>query len=78
MTPSEIVYKMLKDTNTTQTELARRLGVRSQGSISNRLTRSKSMTVENFIAMVDALGYEMVIRPKVMGDVRVEIVVNDA
>lgn len=77
MTPSEIIYKLLKDTKTTQTELTKRLGLKSQGTLSNRLNRGETMTMSSFTEMVDALGYEMVIRPKVMGDVRTEIIVSE-
>ena len=75
MTPSEIVYKLMKDTGTTQVELTQKMGYKSQGTISNMLGRD-NMKVSTFLSILDTLGYEMSIRPKVVEDVRTEIVVN--
>lgn len=75
MTPSDIIYKLLKDTGTSQTELARRMGYKSQGTVSNRLSRD-GMTMRTFLEMLDALDYEMSVHPKVATDVRTEIVVT--
>lgn len=63
MTPSEIIHAILKRTNTTQAELAQRLGYTTQGTVSNRLNRGE-MKVGTFLNMLDALGYEFVVRPK--------------
>ena len=75
MTPSELIYKLLKDTKTTQTELAKSLGYKSAAAISNRLNRG-TMNMDSFMEILNALGYEMIVRPKVMGDVRTEIIVT--
>lgn len=75
MTPSEIVYRLLKETNTTQGELASALGYKSPATISNRLNRD-GMTARTFLEMVDALGYELTVRPKVVTDVKTEITVT--
>lgn len=75
MTPSELIYKLLKETNTLQSDLAKALGYKSPAVISNRLNRD-GMTTKSFLEMVDALGYEIVVRPKVVEDVKTEITIT--
>ncbi len=74
MKPSDVIYRLLKETGTPQTELAQALG-QTQGAIANRLKR-EGITTRTFLEMVDALGYEITVRPKVTQDVRTEIVVS--
>lgn len=76
MKPNEIVYAILKSTKTTQGELGAMLNpiVKAAG-ISNRLNRD-AMTTEAFLEMINALGYELVVRPKNPTDVRTEYIVT--
>lgn len=76
MKPNEIVYAILKSTKTTQGELGAMLNptVKAAG-ISNRLNRD-AMTTEAFLDMINALGYELVVRPKNPTDVRTEYTVT--
>lgn len=76
MKPNDIVYAILKSNKTTQGELAAMLKPKvSTAAISNRLNRD-AMTTEAFLEMVNALGYELVVRPKNPTDVRTEYTVT--
>jgi transcriptional regulator with XRE-family HTH domain len=48
----------------TQKELAEALGLVGQQSIGNMLTRKNSMRLDNFVKMLDAMGYSVVVRKK--------------
>lgn len=61
---NEIVRKAMRDTDTTQKELAEALGYKSGPSaISVPLSRS-DIYASTLINMLDALGYEVVVRPR--------------
>lgn len=62
MNPSELIKRLLRETCTTQVELAERLQYDSQGTLSNRLNRG-NMKVDTFVKMLNALGYELAVRP---------------
>lgn len=76
MKPNDVVYSLLKDTNTTQGALAHLIGKASAAAVSNRLNRN-AMGVDAFVEMVNALGYEIVVRSKEPTDVRTEYIVTN-
>lgn len=41
-----------------------RLGYKTVSGVSDRLSRGKSMKVDNYAQFLDALGYEIVVQPK--------------
>lgn len=63
MTPTEIVYAMMKAAGWSQAQLGRALGHNSRGSLSNLLRRNNP-TVNTLIEMTGLMGYELVIRSK--------------
>lgn len=63
MTPTEIVYALLKHANWTQTRLSKELGYSSPGTLSTRLARG-NMTVRSLTSMADVMGYEVIVRSK--------------
>ena len=64
MNASEIVKKAMKADGITQKELAAALDLSSQQSIGNMLARRNGMRIDNFVKMMDKMGYEIVVRKK--------------
>lgn len=64
MNASEIVKKAMKADGITQKELAVALDLSSQQSIGNMLARRNGMRIDNFVKMMDKMGYEIVVRKK--------------
>lgn len=62
MNHKDIIKQLMNETNTTQTELGARLGIR-QTAVSNYLNR-EDMMFSTFARIIDALGYDFVITPK--------------
>ena len=56
MSPNEIIKKAMSETNTTQLELAKRLGYVTQSAISSKLKADKLDTIA-FVKMLDVMGY---------------------
>lgn len=63
MGPSKIIYALLDKTRCSQMQLAKQLGYSTQSAVQNRL-RQKTMGVDIFQRMMDAFGYEIVVRPR--------------
>lgn len=62
MNASEIVKKAMKADGITQKELAQALNLSSQQSMGNMLTRKNGMRIDNFIKIMEKMGYEVVVR----------------
>ena len=56
----------MKNTNTTQKQMAERLGEKTQSVISQRLLHD-NMSINLALEMLDVLGYEIVVQPKKRG-----------
>ena len=63
MRDTEIVKDVMKVTGTTQAKLAEKLGYKSVSAVTGRLNTPR-LSVNRFAAMLDALGYEVVVREK--------------
>ena len=48
--------------------LRERLGYKTISGVSDRLSRGKSMKVDNYVQFLDALGYELIVQPKTARD----------
>ena len=59
----KIVKALLKECKMTQTDLANQLRVK-QTNITGILNRNNSMRVDNLVEMVEAMGYEVIVRDK--------------
>ena len=57
------VKKVMKYTNYTQKQLAMELGV-EQTNITGILNRHDTMKVSNLVQMLDAMGFEVIVRNK--------------
>lgn len=60
----QIIRDAMAADGITQKELAEALGLVGQQSVGNMLTRKNSMRLDNFVKMLDAMGYAVVVRKK--------------
>ena len=60
----QIIRDAMAADGITQKELAEALGLVGQQSIGNMLNRKNSMRLDNFVKMLDAMGYAVVVRKK--------------
>lgn len=66
MTITDAIRYAMKETKTTQTQMAERLGLKSQGSLAMRLSKPNIMS-DSALEMLELLGYELVIQAKKRG-----------
>ena len=64
MNAKEIIDKARSADKITQKELAEALGMCSQQAVGNMLARKNGMRIDNFIKILDVMGYEIVVRKK--------------
>ena len=62
----EVIRLAMKETKTTQQQLADRIGARHQSVISERL-KMDNLSINTALEMLEALGYEMVVQEKRRG-----------
>lgn len=62
----EVIRLAMKETKTTQQQLADRIGAKHQSVISERL-KMDNLSINTALEMLEALGYEMVIQEKRRG-----------
>lgn len=62
----EVIRLAMKETKTTQQQLANMIGAKHQSVISERL-RMDNLSINTALEMLEALGYEMVIQEKRRG-----------
>ena len=60
------IKKAMKDTKTTQIQMMKRIDVKSQSVIAERL-RSEKLGTDIVLEMLDVIGYELVIQEKKRG-----------
>lgn len=67
MNAKEFIRKGMKAKGITQEDLAKRMGYASQSAVSGLLNRYKSMRVNNFVEVMNHLGYEVYVFDKETG-----------
>ena len=67
MNSTEIVYMLLERKGWTQAKLSKELGYSSPRTLSNKLKRG-NMTVETLNSILTVMGYEMVLRPRIVSE----------
>lgn len=65
MTGRGVIEEIMEKKGTTQGELAKLVGFPGQSTVSEKLKRDIKISV--FVKMVNALGYEVIIREKTQG-----------
>ena len=66
MNAIEIIKVIMKESTPkiTLDVLRARLGYKTVSGVRDRLTRGKSMKLDNYVQFLDALGYEIIVQPK--------------
>ena len=62
MKSNEAVRAAMESGGITQAELAAKLGYKGQSSVGNALGRENGMRVDVFVKMMNAMGYDVVVR----------------
>ena len=78
-TATQAAIDIWKDSGLSQKKLAEKMELKSQQAAFNMLNAKNGMRADNFVKMMNILGYEVVIRNKV-NDEEIEIITqaNDA
>lgn len=64
MNAKEIIKTAMAADKITQKELAEAVKLKSQQAVGNMLARKNGMRIDNFLKMLDVMGYEVVVRKK--------------
>jgi antitoxin component HigA of HigAB toxin-antitoxin module len=62
MKSNEVVRTVMSADGITQMELANKLGYKTQSGVGNALSRENGMRVDVFVKMMNAMGYDVVVR----------------
>lgn len=65
MDDKDIIRAAIADRGTTQKEVAEKMGKENQQYIGNMLMRKTSMRVDNFVKVLNAMGYDVVVKPNI-------------
>ena len=72
-TAGQIANDTWRASGVSQKKLADKMGLKSQQAVFNMLNAKNGMRVDNFVKMMDLLGYEVTVRNKVTDE---ELVVS--
>lgn len=72
-TAGQIAREILGASGVSQQKLAEKMGLKTQQAVFNMLKAKNGMRVDNFVKMMDLLGYTVVVRNKVTDE---EVVVS--
>ena len=74
MNAVELAKKVLDDVGISQKKLAKKIGAKSQQAVFNMLNAKQGMRVDNFVRIMNALGYEVQVKNKVTDEIiKVEV-----
>ena len=62
MKSNEVVRAVMSTDGITQANLAAKLGYKTQSGVGNALSRENGMRVDVFVKMMNAMGYDVVVR----------------
>ena len=62
MKSNEAVRAVMSADGITQIELANKLGYKTQSGVGNALSRENGMRVDVFVKMMNAMGYDVIVR----------------
>lgn len=62
MKSNEVVRTVMSADGITQANLATKLGYKTQSGVGNALSRENGMRVDVFVKMMNAMGYDVVVR----------------
>lgn len=62
MKSNDVVRSVMSADGITQANLAAKLGYKTQSGVGNALSRENGMRVDVFVKMMNAMGYDVVVR----------------
>jgi antitoxin component HigA of HigAB toxin-antitoxin module len=62
MKSNEAIRAVMSSDGITQANLAAKLGYKTQSGVGNALSRENGMRVDVFVKMMNAMGYDVVVR----------------
>lgn len=62
MKSNEVVRTVMSTDGITQANLAAKLGYKTQSGVGNALSRENGMRVDVFVKMMNAMGYDVIVR----------------
>ena len=62
MKSNDVVRNVMSADGITQMELANKLGYKTQSGVGNALSRENGMRVDVFVKMMNAMGYDVIVR----------------
>lgn len=62
MKSNEVVRAVMSADGITQMELANKLGYKTQSGVGNALSRENGMRMDVFVKMMNAMGYDVIVR----------------
>lgn len=65
MNAGAIVKKILDEVGISQKKLATKIGIKTQQGVFNMINAKQGMRIDNFVKIMDVLGYEVLVRNKV-------------
>lgn len=65
MTASEIAKEIMKASGVSQKKLADKMGLKAQQAVFNLLNAKNGMRTDSFVKMMNALGYDVIVRNQV-------------
>lgn len=64
-TAKDAIVEIMKTVGVSQQKMADKIGVKKQQGVFNMLNAKNGMRIDSFIKMLDALGYDVLIRNRV-------------
>ena len=65
MKAAEIVKHGMKSLGVSQKQLATKIGLKTQQSVFNILNAKQGMRIDNFVKMMNVLGYDVIVKHQV-------------
>ena len=65
MNAVEIVRMAIEESGLSQKKVGEKIGLKTQQGMFNLLKAKKGMRIDNFVALMDALGYDVVVKHRV-------------
>lgn len=62
MKSNEVVRTVMSADGITQANLAAKMGYKTQSGVGNALSRENGMRVDVFVKMMNAMGYDVIVR----------------
>lgn len=74
MKAADIVRQIMDSVGMSQKKLADKIGLKTQQSVFNILNAKQGMRIDNFVKMMNVLGYDVVVKDRVTDkEIKVEV-----